>query len=156
MEPATLAARTTLLRRPRSDEWDRILEILETANFHRIGGPEMPDFPLGNCFVAEKDGLVVGVAGYRILDRTTAKTTLLAVHPDHRCGGDIGTRLQRARMDFLKGQGIRLLRTNVDDPRVLRWYQRRFGYESTGQTVPKVEPFGRPEIQFWTTLEVAL
>ncbi len=156
MEPTALRQRVAVVRRARSGEWGRILEILETANFHRIGGLEMPEFPLSDCFVAEVDGLVVGVAGYRILGPTLAKTTLLAVHPDFRQGRSIGADLQRARMDHVKTLGIRMLRTNVDDPRVVQWYERRFGYRRTGATVPKTEPFGRDDIDHWTTLEVDL
>jgi len=59
-------------------------------------------------------------------------------------------------MAYLKSQGVLLLRTNVDDPRVAQWYQRRFGYRPTGDVVPKIEPFGRPDIDTWTTLEVLL
>ncbi len=144
-----------LIRRPTPDDWPRVLEILETANFHRIGGPEMPEFPPEDCFVAEVEGVVAGVAGYRILNRTTAKTTLMAVHPDYR-GGVVGLRLQSARMDFLRSCGIQRLRTNVDDPRLISWYRRRFGYVPTGDVIPKEEPFGRADKHEWITLEVRL
>jgi ribosomal-protein-alanine N-acetyltransferase len=145
-----------VIRRPRLTDWGRILEILETANFHRIGSEEMPSFPLTDCFVADRDGRVIGVAGYRILTPTTAKTTLLAVDPGHRAGGRVGYRLQRARMDFLRDRGVETLTTNADDPRVIAWYERRFGYRRTGETVRKLEPFGRDDVVEWTTLSVDL
>ena len=59
-------------------------------------------------------------------------------------------------MEYLRDAGVRTLVTNVDDPRVQSWYMRRFGYEPTGDTVPKVEPFGRDDVGQWTTLEVDL
>ena len=143
------------IRRPRPDEWPRILEILETANFHHIGGGEMPAFPLCDSFVAVSKGLPVGVAGYRVLDETSAKTTLLAVDPAYR-GRAIGVALHKARQDFLRRQGIRSLYTNVDDERTASWYRRHFGYEPTGKRSPKVEPFGRNDRHEWINLMVAL
>ncbi len=156
MEMSVARAEDVLIRRPTIADWGRILEILEQANFHHIGGAEMPSFPLADCFVAENVGRVIGVAGYRVLSRTTAKTTLLAVDPEHRAGGRVGERLQRARMDHLRALGIRTLTTNADDPRVILWYERRFGYRRTGARVPKVESFGRGDAEEWTTLELDL
>ena len=148
------------LRRPTEADWPRVLEILESANFHRIGGPEMPCFPLEDFFVAEAaDGagasLVVGVGGYRRLDAVTAKTTLLAVDPAWR-GSPVGAALQRKRQDFLRGLGVKRLYTNVDDARAVTWYRRLFGYQPTGERVPKQEPFGRADAQEWITLVVEL
>ena len=143
------------IRRPRDDEWDPILDVLKTANFHRIGGTEMPEFPLSDCFVALVDDRVVGVAGYRILDETTAKTTLLAVDPAFRslC---VGTDLHRTRIQFLHDRGITTLYTNTDDERVVNWYIRHFGYRKTGDLIPKTEPFGRPDKDHWINLQVDL
>ncbi len=143
------------IRRPGKEDWERILEILETANFHHIGGREMPAFPLSDCFVAVAGGRVIGVAGYRILDDTTAKTTLLAVDPEHRRDA-VGAALQTARQDFLRGRGIKTLYTNADDERVIDWYIRRFGYRPTGKRIPKVEPFGREDKSEWINLKVIL
>lgn len=146
---------TADIRRPRGDEWDRILDVLRTANFDRIGGTEMPAFPLADCFVAVIDDCVIGVAGYRILDATTAKTTLLAVDPAYR-RLQVGAALHGARMVHLRNQGIKTLFTNCDDDRVANWYIRRFGYRPTGKHVKKTEPFGRLEKTEWTTLVVEL
>lgn len=143
------------IRRPREDEWPRILEILETANFHHIGGGEMPAFPLSDCFVACDDGYVIGVAGYRVLGETTAKTTLLVVDPRFR-GRAVGVELHRARQDFLRQQGIKTLYTNTDDERVVKWYRRHFGHRPTGKRIPKVEPFGRDDKSEWVNLKVDL
>ena len=143
------------IRRPREDEWERILEILETANFHHIGGQEMPEFPLSDCFVAVADGRVVGVAGYKILDATTAKTSLLAVDPEHR-GAAVGIALQTARQDFLRARGIKELYTNSDDESVIEWYMRHFGYKPTGKRIPKLESFGRDDKTEWINMKVEL
>jgi ribosomal-protein-alanine N-acetyltransferase len=150
-----MADQACSIRRPKPPEWGRILEILEASNFHHIGGPEMPSFPLSDCFVAAADDRVIGVAGYRILSETEAKTTLLAVHPDHR-GLGIGVRLHRARQDFLKRQGIKTLITNTDDERVVRWYQAHFGYVDTGERIPKLATFGRLDRNEWISLKVEL
>ncbi len=143
--------RALLLRRPDEKDWPRILEILKIVNYHRIGGSEMPAFPLADCFVAEVDGRIAGVAGYRILDLRTAKTTLMAVDPVFRNHG-LGMALQRARMDYLRTKGIRHLYTNSDDEKVINWYCRHFGYRPTGERVPKTEDFGLSDKTEWTTL----
>jgi len=143
------------IRRPGEADWPGILEVLEGANFHHIGGPEMPSFPLSDCFVAEVEGQVVGVGGYRILDETRAKTTLLAVDPDYR-GYNIGAALQHARQDYLREQGIKELHTNADDERVVAWYLRLFGYERTGERVPKLACFGRKDKDEWISLKAML
>lgn len=144
-----------VLRRPVAADWQAILEVLETVNYHHIGGQEMPSFPLEDCFVAEIDGEVVGVAGYRILDDKTAKTTLMAVRPQWRKAG-IGRRLQAERMDYLRQQGIRELYTNCDDEQTIAWYEKHFGYERTGQRIHKVEPFGLLDKHEWITLKCNL
>ncbi len=146
---------TLTIRRPEEADWPRMLEVLETANFHHIGGPEMPAFPLSDCFVAELDGLIIGVGGYRILDETTAKTTLLAVDSNYR-GHNVGAALQRTRQDYLRDQGIKELYTNADDERVVEWYLRLFGYQRTGKRIPKVAPFGRSDKDEWINLMVKL
>ena len=143
------------VRRPTARDWPRMREILETVNYHRIGGAEMPDFPLELCFVAELDGRIAGLAGYRLLNRTKAKTTLMAVDPACR-GRGIGLLLQQARMDFLRARGLRFLYTNCDEEGVIDWYARHFGYQRTGRRVPKVEPFGLPDRHEWITLVCTL
>jgi GNAT superfamily N-acetyltransferase len=146
---------TLTIRRPVLADWPRVLEILETANFHRIGGLEMPAFPLSDCFVAVIDGTVVGVAGYRILDKVAAKTTLLTVDPLYR-GNGIGSKLQQERMRFLREQGIKVLYTNCDDPDVIEWNIRHFGFRDTGERIPKVEPYGRDDKHEWVHLTAEL
>lgn len=150
-----MADPAVLIRRPLAAEWERVMEILAACNFQPIGGAEMREFPPGDCFVAVLDGMVVGVGGYRIVDGQTARTTLLAVDPEFRSGG-IGGRLQQARQDFLKSRGIKTLYTNVDDDRVVRWYEREFGYVATGRRIKKLEPFGRDDRHEWINLKVEL
>lgn len=147
--------KTVQIRRPDERDWNRIIEILETANFHHIGGPEMPTYPLSDCFVAEYGGRVVGVGGYRILDQKTAKTTLLVVDPECR-GTGAGRALQQARQDYLKAQGICKLYTNSDDERVVNWYRRHFGYRETGKRIPKLASFGREDRDEWINMVVDL
>lgn len=144
-----------LVRRPEPAEWPRIEAILRHANYHRIGGSEMPSFPLEDCFVAEVDGAIAGVAGYRILDAENAKTTLMVVDPAFR-GSGVGYALQRARMDYLRARGLKYLTTNCDDQPVIDWYCRHFGYAPTGARVPKTEDFGLPDQKEWITLRCAL
>jgi len=131
-----------------------ILAVLETVNMHHIPSPEMPEFDLSCAFVARLHGVVVGVAGYKMLSATRAKTTLLAVLPEVRRLG-IGRLLQERRMDALVALGIRTLTTNADRPETIAWYEKYFGYVRVG-TLPKLHPFGRTDIAEWTTLETDL
>lgn len=136
-------------------DWKAVPEILESANFHRIGGPEMPRFDIADCFVAKLGDKVAGVAGYDILDEINAKTTLLAVDPAVR-GRGIGISLQHHRLNHLRQQGIRTVYTNCDDPGVIAWNCRHFGFQPTGRIIPKLEDFGLAAKQSWTNLRLDL
>lgn len=140
---------------PQNSQYQDIMEVLESRNFHHIGTAEMPSFPLSDCLVALVDGTVRGVAGWRILSKTTAKTTLLAVHPDWAYLG-LGRKLQSARLQFLRKHNIKSVTTNTDDVRVIRWLVKRHGFKPTGETVDKVNDFGNPQVKFWTTLKLSL
>jgi 3-keto-5-aminohexanoate cleavage enzyme len=135
----------------------QMLAVLETANMHRIPSPEMDDFDVGEWFVAEVEGAVVGVAGYRILrddSELVGKTTLLAVLPEQRELG-IGRALQRLRMDLMRDAGATRVITNADRPETIAWYERHFGYRRVGE-VAKLHEFGLPDVDRWTTLEAPL
>jgi ribosomal-protein-alanine N-acetyltransferase len=134
-----------------------MLDVLETVNMHRVPSPEMDDFDVGQWYVAESEGRVVGVAGFRLEgpgDAPVGKTTLLAVMPDHRERG-IGWALQELRMRRMRDAGARRVFTNADRPSTIAWYERHFGYRRVGE-VPKLHEFGLPEVDRWTTLEASL
>jgi 3-keto-5-aminohexanoate cleavage enzyme len=139
------------------DDREPILAVLESANMHRVPSPEMDDFDVGEWFVAEVGGAVVGVAGYRILrdgPELVGKTTLLAVLPEQRELG-IGRALQRLRMDLMRDAGATRVITNADRPETIAWYERHFGYRRVGE-VEKLHEFGLPDVDRWTTLEAPL
>jgi len=46
---------------------EAMLDVLETVNMHRVPSPEMDDFDVGRWYVAESQGRVVGVAGFRLV-----------------------------------------------------------------------------------------
>jgi N-acetylglutamate synthase-like GNAT family acetyltransferase len=134
-----------------------MLDVLETVNMHRVPSPEMDDFDVGRWYVAESEGRVVGVAGFRLEgpgDAPVGKTTLLAVVPDHRERG-IGWALQELRMRRMRDAGAQRVFTNADRPSTIAWYERHFGYRRVGE-VPKLHEFGLPEVDRWTTLEASL
>ena len=137
----------------RACEADRgdVLAVLRTANFDDIGSPEMPEFPLSECFVAVADGNIVGVGGYHILDAENAKTTLLAVHPAWR-GLGIGNMLQEVRLDIMKAAGVKRIYTNTDDDAVIAWLERHYSFRRSGKLVPKVYPFGRSDRDHWVNM----
>ena len=145
---------TPVYRRARPDDWDAILRVLAFANFHHVPSAEMPAFDLADVFVAEMDGVVVGVAGYTLLADGRGKTTLMAVDPAFRRYG-IGSRLQRLRMRAMREAGCRSVTTNADLPDTIAWYKRNFGYREVG-TLAKVHEFGDPKVDHWTTLECDL
>jgi N-acetylglutamate synthase-like GNAT family acetyltransferase len=137
-------------RRASAADRDDVLAVLETANFHHIPSPEMPELDLSRFFVAEVDGDIVGVAGWKVLGADEGKTTLMAVDPAYR-GWGIGMELQRLRMREMSAAGCRWVITNADRPETIRWYQRHFGYEVVG-SLPKDHEFGAPDVADWTTL----
>jgi ribosomal-protein-alanine N-acetyltransferase len=140
----------------RATEADRpaIMEVLRSANMHHVPSAEMPELDLACCGVAEAEGRIVGMGGYKIMSGTEAKTTLMAVLPSHR-GWGIGNALQSWRMKELLEKGIRLLTTNADRPETISWYKKHFGYREIG-TLAKLHEFGHPGIARWTTLQVNL
>ena len=134
-----------------------MLGVLETVNMHHVPSAEMEDFDVGHWFVAESEGRVVGVAGYKLLqegDEVVGKTTLLAVLPDCRKTG-IGRELQQLRMDRMRSAGATRVITNADRPETIAWYERHFGYRRVGE-VEKIHEFGLPDVDRWTTLEAPL
>lgn len=134
-----------------------MLAVLETANMHHVPSPEMDDFDVGEWFVAELGGRIVGVAGFRLLSGEggpVGKTTLLAVLPELR-GSGVGRDLQELRMRRMRQAGATRVITNADRPETIAWYQHHFGYRVVGE-VPKVCEFGLPDVDRWTTLEAAL
>lgn len=141
----------TFIRPARPSDRDAVLEVLETANFHHIPSPEMPELDLDRYFVAERGDTIVGVAGFTVLEDGRGKTTLLAVRPQHR-GRGIGGRLQERRMLAMRDLGCGTVVTNADLPATIDWYKREFGYEEVG-TLEKQHEFGDPDIDRWTTLE---
>jgi ribosomal-protein-alanine N-acetyltransferase len=136
---------------------EAMLRVLETANMHRVPSPEMEDFDVGHWHVAVMGEVVVGVAGFRLLeapDGPVGKTTLLAVHPEAR-GQGIGRALQELRMELMRDAGAARVITNADRPDTIAWYERHFGYRRIGE-LPKVCEFGLPDVDRWTTLEAPL
>ena len=134
-----------------------MLDVLRTVNMHMVPSPEMDDFDVGEWFVAESGGRVVGVAGYRVLrdgPEPTGKTTLLAVYTEERSKG-VGRALQELRMELMRDAGATRVITNADRPETIEWYQRHFGYRVVGR-LEKVHEFGLLEVDHWTTLEAPL
>jgi 3-keto-5-aminohexanoate cleavage enzyme len=138
----------------RTFDREAILEVMLPANMHRVPSPEMPDLDLDRFFVARVGERIVGAAGYRLLDRGRAKTTLLAVLPEHG-GRGIGAALQDARLDRMHELGVELVTTNADRPATIAWYKRAYGYRDVGR-LAKLHEFGDPDVDHWTTLELDL
>jgi N-acetylglutamate synthase-like GNAT family acetyltransferase len=143
-----------VIEKAAAEDLNAIMGLLKLANMHYIGSPEMPALTYENYFVARAAGKVVGFAGYKILSPDKAKTELMVVDPDCR-GLGIGLALQTRRMEDMLAKGIRMLTTNTDLPATIEWYQKHFGYRKIG-TLKKVNEFGDPGIDQWTTLEVDL
>lgn len=142
------------LRPARPDDLPAMLAVLEPANMHRVPSPEMPELDHRCCFVAESNGRIIGMSGYRLISASEAKTTLMAVLPGYR-GWEIGKALQVRRMEALLALGIRWLETNADRPETIAWYKKHFGYVEIG-SLAKLHEFGRPDIDRWTTLRTDL
>ncbi|MFH1216033.1 MAG: GNAT family N-acetyltransferase [Pseudomonadota bacterium] len=142
------------LRSARDADLPAILQVLETANMHHIPSEEMAELDLHCCFVAEAEGDIIGMSGYKVLTEAEAKTTVMAVLPEYR-GWGVGRALQVRRMLALQEKNIRFLTTNADRPEVIAWYKKHFGYQEIGK-LDKIHEFGRPDINQWTTLRTDL
>lgn len=134
----------------RSDVPD-ILHALSYYNMHHVPSPEVPEFDYKLFYVAELNSTVVGAAGFKIISPEKAKTTLMAVLPKYR-GLKIGEMLQLKRMQAVRSLGCKSIITNSDRPEIIEWYKRKFGYKEIGK-LKKIHPFGREDIDEWTTLE---
>jgi ribosomal-protein-alanine N-acetyltransferase len=143
-----------VIQRASRGDRDAILAVMGTANMHHVPSPEMGELDLDRFFVARVHGRVIGAAGYELLDACRGKTTLLAVMPEYS-GRGVGTALQEARLDEMADLGVEAVTTNADRPATIAWYTGRFGYRVVGE-LEKLVPFGDPEVDRWTTLELDL
>ena len=140
-----------------ADDRAAMLAVLETANMHHVPSREMHDLDQGEWHVAEREGRIVGVCGFDLLQNGSGvigKTTLMAVHPEAR-GAGVGMALQSLRMGLMRDAGATKVVTNADRPETIEWYARHFGYRQVGE-VAKLHEFGHPEVDHWTTLEAPL
>lgn len=153
---ATLA----VIRKMRAEDMASVMALLAQWNMapipasEVITAPEQDHLEVGNTFVAELKGRVVGVSSYLTLDENKAETASLAVDPEY-LGCGIGYQLQQARLEEMRGKGIVHIRTESDRPEVIRWYVDKFAYRITG-TNPKKHGFGRTDCDHWTVLELDL
>ncbi|MEM8885976.1 MAG: GNAT family N-acetyltransferase [Planctomycetota bacterium] len=148
------------IRRILPAEVDAAMAILDGWNM----APRAPDagtpeversgLDLARTFVALHEGRVVGVASYIVHDAELAETASLAVDPSVR-GEGVGARLQEARLEEMRAQGIRRVRTETDRPATIDWYIRKFGYRKVGVN-PKKHAFSLDDVDHWTVLELDL
>lgn len=166
-EPATPEGRSNdqapaelVVRKMRPDDLPGALRILALWNMAprapsaEVPDPERTSIDLGNAFVAEAGGRIVGTCSYFILGDGWAETASLAVDPEP-CFAGVGVLLQQARLDEMRGRGVRRVRTETDRPATVRWYVRRFGYRIVGRN-PKKHAFSLPDVDHWTVLELDL
>lgn len=141
-------------------DMNAVLDLLAKWNMAPVQAtPEVPDPERGSVdikhsFVALDADCIVGICSYIIIDRTMAETASLAVDPVYQ-GKHIGERLQVARLNEMKGKGIKRVRTETDRPETIQWYIRKFGYRIIGKNKKK-HAFSLPNIDHWTVLELDL
>lgn len=150
----TAVGAAIVLRPAEPGDRSAILDVMRSANMHRVPSAEMAELDLERFFVACVDGRVVGAAGWTLLPDGQGKTTLLAVLPEFT-GDGIGARLQDARLEAMLGAGATTVTTNADRPVTINWYRRRYGYRVVG-SLTKLHEFGDPSIDRWTTLRMDL
>jgi 3-keto-5-aminohexanoate cleavage enzyme len=150
----TAVGEAIVLRPAEPADRSAILDVMRSANMHRVPSAEMAELDLERFFVACVDGRVVGAAGWTLLPDGQGKTTLLAVLPEFT-GDGIGARLQDARLEAMLGAGATTVTTNADRPVTINWYRRRYGYRVVG-SLTKQHEFGDPSVDRWTTLRMDL
>jgi N-acetylglutamate synthase-like GNAT family acetyltransferase len=129
------------------DEWDMAPKTDQSD-------AERSTIRVENSFVADAGGEVVGTASYIVHSETLAETASMAVDPDYR-GKGIGYRLQQARLEEMRSQGIETVRTETDRPKTIDWYVEKFGYDRIGRN-PKKHDFSLSDVDEWTVLELDL
>ena len=157
---ADVAPAPVVVRKMRPEDVPGALRVLAQWNMApRVPSAEVPNsertsMDNGNAFVAEAGGRIVGTCSYFLVGDGWAETASLAVDPEPRFAG-VGVLLQQARLDEMRGRGVRRVRTETDRPATVRWYVRRFGYRTVG-TDPKTDASGLPDVDHWTVLELDL
>jgi 3-keto-5-aminohexanoate cleavage enzyme len=142
------------IRKARESDREHILRIMEFWNMHHVPSEEMPELDIHCFFVAEKDGIIVGASGYKMISATEGKTTLLGVNPNIN-GKGIGRALQEARMKAMYDLGAKTVITNADRPKTISWYKNFFAYTEIG-SLKKIHSFGDDSVSEWTTLRTNL
>lgn len=132
----------------------RVLSIWNMAPDPDRPDAERSEIAIGNAFVAERGGEIVGVASFFLLGNAAAETASLAVDPAFM-GRGIGLKLQRARLERMRSLGVRKVRTETDREATKQWYIRNFGYRIVG-TNPKKHAFSLADVDTWTVLELDL
>jgi N-acetylglutamate synthase-like GNAT family acetyltransferase len=145
MQPADLERVLTLLA-----HWN-IAPIAPSAD---IPNPERSEFIVENALVAEDGERIVGVRSFIRHSPTLGEGASLGVDPGYR-GRGVALQLQIAGYRDMYARGIRTIRSEADRPEFIRMLTERFGYRVVG-TSPKRHPFGSPEVDHWTILEVEL
>lgn len=151
---------SVLIRKMRAADLPACMAILERWNMAPRPAtadnpdPERSGIEVGNGFVAEAAGRIIGTCSYIVHNPELAETASLAVDPSYK-GGGVGFLLQQARLDEMRRRGIRRVRTETDRPDTIRWYVERFGYRIAG-THPKKHDFSLPDVDHWTVLELDL
>jgi len=159
-DTANWAATNPVISKMQQQHTEAVMQLLGKWNMapvkssKDIPDPERDKLNTENTFIAILDGELVGVASYILLDDSHAETASLAVDPEY-LGCGIGYQLHMARLDEMRGKGIKHIRTETDRPEVIHWYINKFGYRITGKN-PKKHAFGHSGYDHWTILEIDL
>jgi predicted N-acetyltransferase YhbS len=155
-----VAPARVVVRKMRPEDVPGALRVLAQWNMAPVAPSEEVPEPLrtsidiDNAFVAEAGDRIVGTCSYFLIGDDWAETASLAVDPEPRFAG-VGVLLQQARLDEMRGRGVRRVLTKADRPATIRWYVRRFGYRIVGTGLKK-HAFGLLDVDHYTVLELHL
>jgi N-acetylglutamate synthase-like GNAT family acetyltransferase len=148
------------IRPMRSADLDQVLQLLARWNIApqsptaETPVPERTNIIIGNTFVAEDAGKIVGVRSFIQLSATEAEGASMAVDPAYQRHG-IAKALALAGWRVMWERGIRKIRSETDRSEVVEWLTRDYGYRIIG-TAAKRHAFGNSEADHWTVLELDL
>ena len=149
-----------LIRPMRPADLDQVMQLLSRWNIaplspsREIPHPERTNIIVDNTIVAEDAGRIVGVRSFIQHTAAEAEGASLAVAPAYHKHG-IGRALVLAGWRTMWERGIRKIRAETDRPEVVKWLTRNFGHRVVG-TIAKRHPFGNPDVDRWTVLELEL
>lgn len=119
------------IRRATVADTQSILKIIKNLDIDRNSPVDESAIDIDFFYVAEVNGEVIGISGYKFLGPKAAVTTFLGVLPEYK-GKGIGYELQAKRVAAVKSLNCNTLYTATPTRESADWYIKNFNYVEIG------------------------